>query len=441
MTVNKTFAALAAAAVLAAPALAVELPDALRAAQLADPTLASAAANRDASAENIAIARARLLPQVSLQSTMQRTEQTSTSAFGTNSFEGPSKSTALSLRQGIYRPRDWRGVDVGKAQAEYGEYKYASAQSDLWNRTTSAWLDVLAATAARDAFRLPLASAQSAAQQEQRRLQLGDGTRDATAEAAAQLVDARAQLAFAEVDLRAKRQAFALLTRLEADGFDAMKVPALDRLPMVLPTHEDALRRVVDSNPELLAARASERVAERRLSQASADHLPTLDLIGAHTRAQNDSTNTLGTRYRNQQFGLQLQVPIYAGGGVTAMQRQAAAQYAAASADRNALEQKLRTQVTNDFELLRGLRERLRSSQELLGAAREQKRGAELSLRGGLRTWAEVHAADQQLARRTSDLVGLATGVLRVQARLLSLLPITDPAWDEWTRQVSAAVR
>ncbi len=228
---------------------------------------------------------------------------------------------------------------------------------------------------------------------------------------------------------------------MEASGFDALRVPPLDRLPAVLPNEEDALRRVLDTNPELLASRAAESVAERRLSQASADHLPTLDFVGARTHAQNDSTNTLGTRYRNQQFGLQLQVPIYAGGGVSALERQAAAQYAAAGADRNALEQKLRIQISSDFELLKGLRERLRSSQELLAAARETKRGAELSLRGGLRTWGDVHSAEQTIARRTSDMINLATAVLKVQARVLSLLPVTDPAWTQWTGQVMAAVR
>ncbi|HSV45159.1 MAG TPA: TolC family protein [Ramlibacter sp.] len=439
---NKTLCALAVGTALAWPAAhAAELQDALRAAQLADPTLAGAMANRDAAHENIAIARARLLPQVNLQSTMQRTDQTTTSSFGTNSFEGPSKNTALSVRQGIYRPRDWAGVDVGKAQAAYGDYKLASAMADLWNRTTAAWIDVLAATAARDAYRLPIASAEASAQQEQRRLQMGDGTRDQAAEAAAQLVESRAQLANAESDLRARRQAFQLLTRLEPTGFEARRIPPLDRLPMVLPTEEDALRRIVDTNPELLATRAAEQVAERRLAQSSADHRPTLDLVAAASRAQNDSTNTLGTRYRNQQFGLQLQVPIYAGGGVSAIERQTAAQYAAASADRSALEQKLRTQVSGDYELLRGLRERMRSGQELLGAAREQKRGAELSLRGGLKTWADVNQADQLIARRTVELAQLTTGAMKVQSRLLALLPVSEPAWIQWTTQLSAAVR
>lgn len=436
---KKSLFALAVAA-LALPALAVELPEALRAAELSDPTLAAASANRDAALENIAIARARLLPQVNIQSTRQRLDQVTTSALGTSEFGGPSKSSSVSLRQALYRPRDWRGVEVGKAQADYGEYKLAAAMSDLWQRTASAWIDVLAATAVRDAYRLPVASAESAAQQEKRRLQLGDGTRDAAAEAAAQLAEARAQLVNAEADLSAKRQAFQLLTRLEASGFDSLRVPALDRLPPGLPNEEDVLRRIVDTNAELLASRAAETVAQRRLYQAGADHLPTLDLLGSKTSAQNDTTNTLGTRYRNDQVGLQLQVPIFAGGGVRAVERQLAAQYASAAAERNALEQKLRTQVSADFELLRGLRERLRSAQELLDASREQKRGAELALRGGLRTWADVHAADQMIARRSADMVGLATSVLKVQVRQLGLLPVTDPAWSQWTSQVSAAV-
>lgn len=428
--------------VLAArPVIAVDLPMALQAALASDPTLASAAANRDAAAEGVALAGARLLPQLSLQYTTQHLEQTTKQANGSSEFLGRTESAQLSLRQGLYRPRDWVGVDIARQQSELGSFRHAAAQSDLWTRTVAAWIDVLAAQAVRDVYVRTLASATLSAEQEQRRFGAGEGTRDAMVEAAAQRAGVRAQLAEAGLDLRSKLQAFNLLTRLGVLAFDTYQLPAVTRLGL-LPEFEQALLdRILATNPDLAAMRAAEAVSERRLAQASADHLPTLDLIGAVNRAQNDSTNTLGARYHNTQIGVQLVVPIFAGGGVNAAQRQAAAAYVAAQADREAMVQRLRTQFVSDWNAQTALRERGEAAGGLVEAAREQRWAIELGIKKGLRTWAEFGAADQSLARRESDLVSLTGQLIKTQARLLSLLPATDSAWDRWALAVSGLAR
>ena len=426
---------------LAFSAHAVDLPAALQGAQAADPTLASAMANRDASFENIAIARSRLLPQISLQATHQNLQQTTVNTLGTNEFSGTSSNTQLNLRQALFRPRDWAGLSIGKLQAQYGEYKLASAQSDLWSRTVIAWTDVLAAIAMRDAYAQGVASAEAAAQQEQKRFAGGDGTRDQVAEASAQLQLAQAQLKDADLELEGRRRAFKLLTRLDATGFEKYRVPEASRIPVVLASEDDTVQRIVESNPELMAARVNEVISERKLAQARSDHLPTVDLIGSAARAQNDSTNTLGTRYNNHQIGFQLVVPIYSGGGISATQRQFAALYTAATADREALDQRLRSQLTVDWNSLGGLQEKIGSAQELVKSAREQRRGAELGLKAGVKTWADVSAADQLIARRESDRINMVATLVKIQTRILSLMPTGEPAWDRWMRALSAAVQ
>ena len=426
---------------VALPAAAVDLSTALSSAQAADPTLGSALANRDAAAENIPIARARLLPQLSLQSTDQQLRQSTATSLGPSEFDGRTASKQLSFRQALFRPRDWAGLTIGKLQAEYGEYKLVTAQADLWNRTVTAWIDVLGAVALRDAYARAVASAQAAADQEKKRFQGGDGTRDAMAEAAAQAAQARAQLADAEVALQARRVAFQLLTRLEATGFEAYRMPDPSGLVLAVESEQSAVQRVLDMNPDLMGARASEMISERKVSQASSDHLPTLDMIGSVAEAKNDSPTSLGTRYRNKQLGLQLVIPIFQGGGVVASVRQATDFYTAAVSDREALEQKLRTQVSGDWGTMVGLRERIGAAQELVAAAREQRRAAQSGIRVGVKTWSDAGAADQLVARRETDLIGLVTNFVKIQARILSLLPIAAPEWDQWTRSLWVAVQ
>ncbi|MDE2212314.1 MAG: TolC family protein, partial [Betaproteobacteria bacterium] len=69
---KRSVLALAALLVFAGSARAMPLEAAIAAAEKNDPSLASAQANRDAAFENIAIARARLLPQTSVQSLVQK---------------------------------------------------------------------------------------------------------------------------------------------------------------------------------------------------------------------------------------------------------------------------------------------------------------------------------------------------------------------------------
>lgn len=420
------------------PAAAVDLPTALQAAQANDPTFASARSNRDAATENVAITRSRLLPQVSFQSTIQHLNQTTVQSGTPHDFSGQSRNSTLSLRQGVYRPRDWAGAAVGELQAQYGQYQFGAAQSDVWNRAVGVWIDVLGSQTLRDHYARSVESATNSAEQEKRRLQAGDGTRDAVAEAVAVLAQARAQLADAELDLKSKEQAFRLLTRLDPASFRTFRLPEADKLALPVPSEAEMLSRVLDNSAELQGARIAEAVAQKRLDQVSSDHRPTLDMIGSVSRAENDATNTLGLKYNNHQIGVQLVVPIYSGGGVSATQRQAAAQYAAATTDREAVEQKLRTQVAVDWNAQVGLRERALAAKELVASAREQRRAAERGIRAGLRTWTEASAADQLIARRGADQTSLLVGIVKTQAKLLALLPVSDPAWDEWSRALSA---
>ena len=426
---------------IALPAVAVDLPTAWQAALASDPTLASAAANRDVAFENIAIARARLLPQVTLQSTVQQLRQTTTQGNVPSDFAGQLKSIQLSLRQGVFRPRDWAGLDAAGFQAAFGDSKLAAAQSDLWNRTAVVWIEVLAAQSLRDLYTRALEAAIVWDQQEQKRFRVGEGTRDAMAEAAAQRGVVRARLAEATLDLQAKVRAFNQLTRLGVASLEGYQMPITPGPDQILEPEQVLLDRILASNPELAAARAVEAVSERRLAQAKSDHLPTLDVVGSLNRAENDTPNTLGTKYRNALLGVQLVIPIFAGGSISALQRQAAAAYVAASADREAVAQRLRVQFFSDWNAQAGLHERASGARQLVQAAREQRRAIELGVKKGIKTLGDLGNVDQLLVRRESDVVDAVAQLVKAQARLLSLLPIADPAWNQWALNVTSPAR
>jgi outer membrane protein TolC len=413
------------------------LTTAVRAASAGDPAIVSSLANRDAALEAVEVAHAKLRPQLSLQSTNQHLEQTTSSGPLSSNFSGRAKNTQLSLRQALLRRRDSIGVDVAKEQAELVEARIDWAHADLWARTANAWIDVLAAQAMREVYQRTLGSTQVSAEQEASRFKSGEGTREAVAEAAAQRSLAAAQLAEAKLSLQGRLAVFNQLTRLDVVGFGDVAFPPVQRLTSMTKVGLGLLDRVLDANPDLMAARAGVRVNERRLAQASADHWPTLDLVAGHTEAQNDTANTLGLRYRSNAIGVQLLLPLYAGGGINASERQAASSFVAAQADVDALAQKLKVQFNEDWHAQAGLQQRIEAAIELVNAANEQRRAMEANIRRGFKTWADLGAADQLLARREGELVGTVAQLFKTQARLLSLLPINDPAWQQWIGELS----
>ena len=434
---------LAAACVLVASAHAQELREVIGAAQARDPTLQSASANRDAAEENIGISRSRLLPQLNYQDTRQQLHQTTTQATSAGpqvrDFDGTSISRQLSLRQGVIRPRDVAGYMAGEAQAEYGGHKYASALSDLWSRTIAAWLDVLGARTLVDVQQQTLKAVAEAAKQESKRFDRGDGTRDARAEAQAQLVQARAMLVDAQYTLQARERAYQLLTNLEGKRLANKRLPSELEARLPEASKDDLWAAVSSVGPEFLAAQAVESMNRFRMIQSASDHLPTLDVVASSTRAQNDSTNTLGATYNSRQVGVQLAVPLFAGGGIEASRRQAVATYQASIADREATLMRLETQFAGDWAAQAGLLERTQAARDLLEAAKDQRRGIELGLSHGLRSWGELSNVELLVARRHTDLVNLQLSLFKTQARLLSLVPVQTPAWDAWVQSLDVA--
>jgi len=424
-------------------AQAQSLNETLQAAWGNDPALQSAAANRTAARENIDIARSRLLPQANVQGSQSALSQTTTqnTALGpqANPFRGTSYNYSLSVRQGILRPRDWVGLDLGKQQAFYGELKFQSVKSDLWNRASSAWFDLLSAQTNKLIYSKAIQAIAESAKQETLRYEKGDGTKDSMIEALAQLKQARAMLNDAELNVKSKLKAFQTLSGLEQSDWMNRHLPDESKVHFTDFEKDVLWERVEEETPELLASKAAERINQIKAQQSRFDNYPTIDAFGQSTNAQNDSTNTLGYQYRNNQVGFQLSMPLYAGGGLEASKRQAFATYEASIADREALFIRIQNQFDGDWASQAGLLDKASAARGLVLAAEEQKRSAEFSVKKGLRTWTDVSNAELLLARRANELNNILLTLYKTQARILSLLPTDDPAWEEWVRQLDLA--
>jgi outer membrane protein len=80
-----------------------------------------------------------------------------------------------------------------------------------------------------------------------------------------------------------------------------------------------------DFNLNVSQAKIALEIAKREIDKQRYGHYPTVDLVASLQRSENPAVNFLGLRSNSAALGVQLNVPIYAGGAITARVRQAIA--------------------------------------------------------------------------------------------------------------------
>jgi len=133
-------------------------------------------------------------------------------------------------------------------------------------------------------------------------------------------------------------RAVALEKLREAAGVEVPEVAALarDDLPEVPGSAQQWVEDAVRRHPALLAYQYAEEAARNSIAGARAEHLPQVGLQLSETYADNGGfDNRQLPRYTVASVGLQLNVPIYSGGGIEAAARGATAQYHIVQEKRN----------------------------------------------------------------------------------------------------------
>jgi outer membrane protein TolC len=397
---------------------AVTIEDAINSALKVDPTLRASKFNELATEENIAIARSRLLPQISLQGASSQLTQTTTQELTTGgsssrSFTGPSVNHQFVIRQGLLRPRELSALRYAELQTQYMALKYKADVNDLKIKVINAWIDLVGAQQIAQAYENPLKLMLVAAKQERSRYEQGDSTKDGALEAEAQYEIAIATYRQASETLKSKQSYFENLTKIPASAI-ARKILAVETLPVFSETDKAMLwGNLQDASLELKMAKLQEQMQLERIKMAEADHKPTLDLLAAVNLAQNDATSTQGFQYRNKQVGVQYNIPLFAGGGVTAGARQANLGYEASLAEGDALLARLANDFDASWGLVLGSSSRIKAMDFGLASAREQVKANSRGFELGVKSLADSANAHFAVARKMSDLISVMQEYMR----------------------------
>lgn len=391
------------------PLAAADLLQTYREARANDPVYASARAARDAGRENLPQGLAQLLPQISASASTQmnyigisfRDVLPATTRDGNTNGYGVSLTQPLFNWQAITAYKE-AGFKVAQAEAAFGQ-----AAQDLIVRVAQAYFDVLASQ-----DNLAFIQAQKTAISEQlaqakRNFEVGTATITDTHEAQARFDLAVSQEIAAQSDLEIKKS-----TLQQIIGKFPDPLTPLRHSTQLSPPQPNAMEQWVssaeDQNYTVRVQQAALEIASGEIERNRAGHYPTLYMVGNFSKSSasifTSGPVTYATDTIDRSIGVQLSIPLYAGGGVDSLVRQAIANQEKARQD---LENARRTAallarqsylgVTNGMAQVKALEAALVSSQSALDS---NKLGYEV----GVRIEIDVLNAQQQLFSTMRDL-------------------------------------
>lgn len=316
---------------------------------------------------------------------------------------------AITARKPIYRPRETAAIEQAHAQFQGAEALLAAAEHALFGKVFSAWMEILTA---RDLVRIArdaLDRATAVRIENQRRFNSGEATMDQ-----AGLEISRERQRQAELFEAQSRQELAERTLMDLAGPDAA-VPALFTLESAIPdptphlSRDQVLALVDQKSPELMAARLNERAAKLELEKRDADHSPTVDVYATASKGENDTASYIKNE---QRVGVQLSVPLYTSGALTAAVSQAQAEYRKMQALTQATGVRLKAQASSAYSTMQSALIKIEASKTHIEAAGLRAEAVRRGFLAGTGTVGDLARAEAEFLtarqRRASEMLEFA---------------------------------
>lgn len=408
---------------LAPLAQALDLGQCVELALLQDANYQAARAEARASRELVPQARAQLLPNLSA-SLARSKNQTDSEVPGflgqrlSSSFEYMSATYNVALRQPLYRKFNFAQYRQAEAQQAGGEATLEKNLQDMLLRLSAAYFEALLAddqTALVRAQQLAIVGQLQAAK---RSFESGMGTRTDIDDAQARYdLSVAQELEARQNQAHARRQLQTMINQPVTD-LAALQPERMELLPPNPAAAEEWVARSEAANGELRALRANIDAARQELEKARAGHTPTVDLLLQRSRGLSQNDTTINQLYLTSQAGLQVNVPLFAGGYHLAAERQALANIDKASEQYEARRRDIGLQVRREFDNVAQGVFKVRALEQAQRSADQAVLSNQKGYQAGTRSQIDILNAEQQRMNARRDLAQARYQYLLARLRL-----------------------
>lgn len=406
---------------------AMDLSQAYQAALQQDATLMAARSQASAGQEAVPIARAQLLPNVSASFYRNDNHLTSRTPnfLGVQAqmtYDYPSKNDTLSIRQPLFRWYQWSSFQQAKFQVVEADAALNGELQNLAVRVAGAYLDALLAEDQWALAKNQLDTFRSHVEAAKKMLSAGSGIRTDVDEALARLDMGLARELEAQQNVEFTRQQLQVIVNQPVRQLAVLNPAALSLVRPDPDRLEDWVALAKLKSPELQMLQARVDIAQQEIEKARAGHLPTLDAVAYWSRSSSENSLSVNSSYEQRAVGLQLNVPLYAGGAVNASIRQAVANKERAEYLLEAAQRDLSVRVFKEFRAVTEGVLRVRALEQAVSSAEQSLASSRRSLQAGGRTRLDVFDAESRRASAMLDLSSARYVYLLSQLRLRSLV-------------------
>ncbi len=410
--------------------------DLLRAYQAAlqnDAQFQAALRERDAGLQYQEIGRSNLLPVLQWsysdsQNKLTRTQDIVGKSI-TDSPDYRSLSNVLSLRQPLVNFEGLARYRQGVAQTSQSLATFDVQANALAIRLMEAYANVLFAKEQMALTQSELNSLREVMKANEAMWKNGESTRTDVLETRSRYLVSEAQLLEAQASLDyAKRQLEGIAGDEVRSELEQMHGPKQDfKLRPLLPaTIEEWQQLAQDNNPDIQALRHAMEAARQDMERSRAGHLPRLDLVASVSRSMSETVNTINQRLNNQSTGVQLTLPLYSGGAVSATSQQAQSNYEKSQALLNAKINDVMVDLRKQFNQIRTGAARIEALKEAVDSAENLVIAVRKSITGGQRVNADLLNAMQQLHTVKKDQAQARLSYLQAWLRIKAHIGLVD---------------
>lgn len=398
--------------------LMIDLLQIYQLAKQEDAVYASAQAEYNAGKEKASQARAGFLPQFTASATIAKAvsaqQNLPHSRYDTNGY-------SVSFIQPLIRPQTWATYRQAKQQVLQSEFKLSASHQDLIQRVAKAYFGVLLAQDNVRVSQSQKLAFERQLEQAKRTFEVGTSTITDTNESQAKYDQSVAKEIADQNELQIKKDALRqiilktpqrlspLIDDATFDQFISDKVGEWENIAEA-------------ENQTISISRAEAEIAKFEISKQRSGHLPTLDLVLSYIDNRNGVPNIFGgqSNFRSTQIGLQLTIPLYAGGSVTSRVARALADQQRALSD---LEQKRRASLQTVRSAFLGVNSgaiKIKSLEQALKSSKVSLESTKLGREVGVRTTVDVLNSEQQVFQAQRDLSQAKYELLINQLNLLA---------------------
>jgi outer membrane protein len=431
---NKTQVFVKAAAGLAfalttGAACAIDLMGSYERALAADPTMLGADAAVIAGREKAVQGQALLRPQVALSASLTQVNDRSSTSLPPALSEliksegsGRVHQVALQFVQPIYDAKARAEREQMQQQTGLAEIRHRDARQELMQRVGEAYFGVLLA---QETVRVVQAEKAAVAMQRERaqaRFDVGRGKITDLQETQARYDSVLTKEVSAQSTLALRQAQYRELTGVPADGLAPLRADFRPVAPQ-----PDSLQawqlKGLDRNARVLAKQGELDIAAAEIRKYTLNARPTLDLVASVTQKGQSgglSQTIAPDNSRVAALGLQLNVPLYTGGGLDSKQRESIAKQRQAEQELVAAQRDARLQVQDAFLAVKTGVARVAALEQSVLSARTALEATTLGRDVGSRTELDVLDAQQRLFAAQLDLAQARNDHLLGRIRLAS---------------------